>query len=363
MRFTALLTFAALLAPHSALACGGFFCSQQPVLQTAERIVFEHLDDGLVAYVQLEYQGEDPDFAWVIPVPSVPEIEVGVGQAMFDALEAQTKPLFVNAPSAVPPAQDLQTPSLGCGGFGGEPQVLASFVPPPDVTVHQQVKVGPYDVAVLEATEASELNNWLLINGYQVVPGSEPVVQEYLDAGMKLLALKLQNEVGASAVEPIKLSYTGFNTPMIPIKLTAVAATPGLEIITWVFGQGRAVPENFGSTEVELDGVTGEATYETALGRAVDQAGGQAWVTEFAAPTSALESEDPVLRRLLTDHPFVTRLRTELDPLEMTRDPFFAIDPEGAPVSREIELPFSVGLSSGSLLTLLGLCLLIRRRR
>src|SRR5688572_17866542 len=53
-----------------ALACGGFFCSQTPVLQTAERVIFEIDGDQITAYVQLQYQGNDPNFAWIVPVPA-----------------------------------------------------------------------------------------------------------------------------------------------------------------------------------------------------------------------------------------------------------------------------------------------------
>src|SRR5688572_29388026 len=106
-----------------ALACGGFFCSQTPVLQTSERVIFEIDGDVITAYVQLQYQGNDPNFAWIVPVPEAPEVEVGIGQEMFSILEEQTKPIFVDSSTAAgaPASQALDV--VDCagnvgGGFG-----------------------------------------------------------------------------------------------------------------------------------------------------------------------------------------------------------------------------------------------------
>jgi hypothetical protein len=147
------ILLAGLLRSADALACGGFFCSQTPVLQTAERIVFEIEGDRITAYVQLEYQGNDPNFAWIVPVPEAPEVEVGVGQEMFSILEEQTKPVFIQAETgSAAPASQAIAEDLGCGGsfgsFGGsfdpEPAISLRYIPVPDVDVWQNERVGPY---------------------------------------------------------------------------------------------------------------------------------------------------------------------------------------------------------------------------
>jgi hypothetical protein len=56
---TALFAAAGAVCARPALACGGFFCSQQqPVNQAAERIIFADNGDGTVtAVIQILYQG------------------------------------------------------------------------------------------------------------------------------------------------------------------------------------------------------------------------------------------------------------------------------------------------------------------
>src|SRR5262249_9448809 len=152
----------------------GFFCSQTPVLQVAERIVFGMEEGRTVVYVQLQYAGNDPSFAWIVPVPAAPELEVGVGQAMFEALDAQTQPLFRTNSGEPPGAQAAIDAGSSCGSLGPntpppEPTLTARFVPRPEVDVYAAERVGPYDYAVIDAEQAEDLNDWLGINGYRVI--------------------------------------------------------------------------------------------------------------------------------------------------------------------------------------------------
>lgn len=366
--FSLILGLGAVFHSADALACGGFFCSQTPVLQTAERIVFELDKDVVTAYVQLQYQGNDPSFAWIVPVPETPEVEIGVGQQMFDLLEAQTRPQFVRTSSgaslAAPAAADFVP--AGCGGSFGEPGMSLRYVPVPTVEVWKNERVGPYDVVTLSAETAEDVNNWLGANGYRPVPGSEPVVQEYLDAGYKLLALKLAPEADASAVEPIKMTYRDSRgCGSIPVKLTAFAAVPGLEIVTWVFGESRAGPTNYENVEVPRDELYAESDYVPQMAAALDAAGGQGFVTEHASKTEALNAfGDPVLEALLEKHGYVTRLRSQLDPNEMTVDPELDLDVGGGDVSRTIQLaPPPTRLSTGTFMLLALATILVMRRR
>ena len=66
-----------LLVVPGVAACGGLFCQSTPVDQLAERIIFTvNKNDTITAYVQINYTGEAHDFSWVVPVPSVPKVDV-----------------------------------------------------------------------------------------------------------------------------------------------------------------------------------------------------------------------------------------------------------------------------------------------
>lgn len=325
----------ALLLSPSSWACGGFFCSTTPVLQARERVVFEVSGDQTTAYVQIFYSGNDRDFAWIVPVPSTPEVTVGVGDRMFEALESQTRPVVVS-PTGASSVAALDAPA-GCGDFGGStgPRPVANSGPPqlnlrsvakPEVTIWQAEQVGPYEHVTLSAQNASDLNTWLALNGYRVQPGADPIVQSYLDQGMKLLALKLRPEATASAIEPVRLVYQSEQGCVLPLRLTSVAAVPNMEVVVWVFGSAPAAPVNVPSVEVDLVGLQTTAQYESALPGAID-AGGDGFAVEFAQPNHRLSGQgDPELTALLERNAYVTRLRSFLDPEEMKVDPDFQVD-------------------------------------
>ncbi len=77
----------------------------------------------------------------------------------------------------------------------------------------------------------------------------------------------------------------------MPIKLTAIATTPDMPITAYILADSRARPMNYMSTEPDLESPgfwIGGESYVNAVSRAVDDAGGQAFVTDYAGQTPEL---------------------------------------------------------------------------
>jgi hypothetical protein len=77
-------------------ACGGLFCSAAtPVNQAAERIIFSHdkAQKKVTAVVEILYQGPSEKFAWVLPVPGIPQVGVSTS-ALLDRLQTATNPTY-----------------------------------------------------------------------------------------------------------------------------------------------------------------------------------------------------------------------------------------------------------------------------
>src|ERR1051325_5141137 len=94
-----ILTLLLLSFAPQAHACGGFFCTNVPVDQAAERIIFAVNDgDGTIdAYVQINYTGAPDAFAWVVPVPNPPKLDVA-NMPMIRELDRLSQPVYI-APS------------------------------------------------------------------------------------------------------------------------------------------------------------------------------------------------------------------------------------------------------------------------
>jgi hypothetical protein len=322
------------VAPPSARACGGFFCNQPagpndlPVAQTAENVLFamERAPSGqyqLEAHVQIFYTGPADRFSWVVPVDSAPTLGVG-SNLVFSALLGATAPRFelqwreegVCRPgSPAPPAASLPAPGGAAADAGapGRPGVSVSF----------RGNVGPYDAAVLRSTDRSDagpLLEWLNVNGYFVSAEATRLIQEYVRDDKHFVAIRLQSDREVSEIEPLVMRFLGPG-PCVPLKLTSIAAIRDLRVNLWVLAESRVVPDNYFEMEINLariDWFRGGANYEELVKSAADQAGGNAFVTEFVGPAAILKD------RVLPPG------RYQLDPIRNSQTPPEALANIGA---------------------------------
>ena len=208
------------LHPQSVSACGGLFCSAAaPVNQAAERIIFSKNEDGTVtAVVQIQYSGPSEEFAWVLPVPGIPDVNVSSDLA-FTRLQQASNPQYIlttevegdcrqdqlDGASSGPPGSTSNDGGGGAGGSGGV-NVLASGT------------VGPYDYVVIQPEASFEevgdvAVEWLTNEGYDVVPpGGDPsdislLLGEYLQDAMNLLAFRLTKGNDTGTIRPIWITY------------------------------------------------------------------------------------------------------------------------------------------------------------
>ena len=292
------------LLPGRAEACGGFFCSQQQggVNQAAERIIFADNGDGTVtAVIQILYQGPSDHFSWLLPISTVPQgDQLAVASDLaFTRLQAATNPQFNlttqfegcdptfaagnSAVDIAPAAETCVDNPLLAGCNGNSVSVQASGV------------VGEFEWSVIRVTDpgadpTAPAVDWLRQNGYDVTPEGAALIGPYLADGMNLLALKLVKGADSGSIRPIVLTYSA-EAPMIPIKLTAVAANQDMGVMTWALSSARAVPFNYSALELNearINWFNASSNYNEVVTEAADAAGGQGFVTEFAGPSAQL---------------------------------------------------------------------------
>jgi hypothetical protein len=323
----------------TAAACGGFFCNggggPPPVNQAAERVIFEQRSDGSVrAYVQIRYDGGAPvGFSWIIPVQALPE--VGIADAnTFQELDTATAPQFQFINNAVPTFTDS-----GGGGCGGDALAAPAFdragaEPPMDsgVTVWETSRVGNYETATISGETAEDLLRWLDDNGYDVPDAAMDIIQRYVDEEHLFVAFRYDPVgVGTGTLDPVVLTMAAPNF-CLPLRITAIASTPILDVMVLVFGAERAKPDptTYLSTEPNYAAVRpdftmpGGTTYGEEVAVAVSLAGGRAFVTEFAGPTSQVQNLTDLEALALTSrNAYVTRFYTRMTPEAMLFDPEF----------------------------------------
>jgi hypothetical protein len=278
--------------PQRAHACGGFFCSTTPIDQSGEQIIFSLSQSHVTAYIQISFQGQAKDFAWVVPVQVKPDISVG-SQSVFSALKGQTTPQFT---------VDWKFDSNYCGGFRGGfpgaqgPTAGANAAPPAadkGVMVIDMKEVGPYDSVTLSATDPTALVQWLNKNGFTQPPSAEPLIKHYVQLGMFFVALKLQQDAGVGEIQPIVLDMDN-PEPCVPLILTQVAAIPDMPVYAYVLSKYRAFPKNWFHVvlnERKIDWLNNGANYKQVVTDAINEAAGHGFVTEFAGKSDFLKGQ------------------------------------------------------------------------
>jgi MYXO-CTERM domain-containing protein len=163
------------------------------------------------------------------------------------------------------------------------------------VTVEAAGVVGAFQWTVISLDQA--LSNpadaavqWLTESGYDVPQGAPGLLGPYLEDGLYLLALRLQKGADVGSIRPIVLTYDA-DRPMIPIKLTAVAANDNMGVLAWLLGEAQAVPQNYYALELNearINWFNPSLNYNQVVTAAADDAGGQGFVTEMAGATATL---------------------------------------------------------------------------
>lgn len=294
-------------APRLAEACGGTFCDAgpqvMPVDQSGESILFV-MDEGFVeAHVQIEYQGDPAQFAWIVPLmlPAGTEPEISVGSdELFQRLLDGTVPTFT-LDTAFEGDCDDGREGIGCAklsadaaqslagddgisnddGYPGAPTVLARDV------------AGAYEYAVLAGGTIDGIGQWLDDNGYARDDDAPEILQAYLDDGFAFVAFKLQAGTDLDQIHPVVIRYQGAE-PCVPLRLTRIAAVEDMPVRAFFLGDARVVPTNYRHVEINplrIDWLNLASNYEELVSEAVDAEGadGRAFLTEYAGPSTVVE--------------------------------------------------------------------------
>jgi hypothetical protein len=387
--------------PPAAQACGCFTPPAPPpipdgekeyaVNQQSEQIIFEVRDGKTTAHILIRYEGNPEEFAWILPVPTPPELDLSETMA-FGVLNLATFPeVSVRERSLCPSPQYLcatggwggGSSGGGCGfgmmgsdSWGSDPWLPsadagAAYEPtnpsaPAGVEVLDRLIVGPYDIITFQAEDATLAIGWLQDEGFIVNATTIPFLEPCIAAGMVLIAVKLVPDVEATSIRPLMVTYDS-PVPMIPLRITAVAAEPELTVTAFIFDDRPYVPLGRPLVTIPDGAITSDASgrvnYPMALSRTIDEAGGDGFIVEYvgrppgiADPTGCCisdwdscglggdgvcqcpfaafdradcgEAEDlmrgmELVERLSSEHAVVTRLTTRLSPHEMTFDPIF----------------------------------------
>jgi MYXO-CTERM domain-containing protein len=287
-----------LLEAPTAHACG---CLSPPAVsegeyavnQRAEQIIFEVEPGWVTAHVLIKYAGDPAKFAWIVPVPEVPELAISPLTA-FGILDRATAPIVnVDVQNICPVSEyscayAIDTCSAGLGDDDSSGFADAGFVNDAGngggVTVIDEKIVGDYQTVTFRASEAALATQWLRDNGFIVNNTTSIYMESYVQANMVFVAAKLVPGAGASSIKPLRMKYRA-PYPQVPLVLTAVAAEPHLTVTSFIYGAKSFKPQGHPIVTIDeariAQDATGRTNYPMVLARTVDEAGGDGFVVEY----------------------------------------------------------------------------------
>lgn len=350
MKITSLVSGLALAAAAlsadapPASACGGCFSPPMAVTSVdSHRMVVALSTDRTTLWDQIRYEGSPTDFVWVLPVPSAAATIEVADSTFFDDLENGTQPLV--QPPSIPPPDCPPPPYPTHGGSFQD----AAAAPDAGVTVWHEGVVGPYETATIGSTDANALRDWLLAHNYNVPAETLPVIAYYVAQGSQFIALRLAPMEGVQAMQPVRVRYPGYMATF-PLKMVTVGATGKLGLTLWVIADQRFDATNYGTVTIDpnqlvWDFAQGQSNYAALFDKAIQDAGGRAFVAEFAGTLDQIYFEaqaDPDVARVGLSAPFLTRLRTSTLVDMLTDDLQLAPAADASWISRYLQATQSV---------------------
>jgi MYXO-CTERM domain-containing protein len=256
----------------------------------------------LEAHVQIFYSGPADRFSWVVPVDNMPVLDVGTNQ-LFKVLDPATRPQFgvtwkTEGICKVNPYPGSGGSGgrgyAGTGGSSGAAVDAGAAGPPPGVDISFRGDVGPYDAAVIRSTDANDskpLKEWLQSNAYYLSPEGGKLIDDYVKEGKYFVAIRLINGHTVNEIQPLVMRFDA-ESPCIPLRLTSIAAINDLRINLWVLARDRVVPQNYFELVVNparINWFSSGFNYDALVKEAANQAGGNAFVTDYVGPATMLQ--------------------------------------------------------------------------
>ncbi|HWW59770.1 MAG TPA: DUF2330 domain-containing protein, partial [Thermoanaerobaculia bacterium] len=158
------------------------------------------------------FRGDAKDFGFLVPTPSAPAL-AEVNDDVFETLKAKTARKEIEKTTT---QYDFR-PAVYLYFFGrtrSEDAKLAAGAP---VEVLATEKVAGYEAAVLDATDAKALRDWLEQHGYATTPDLEAWLDVYIQKQWKISAFKIDKSSADARTGAVRMSFVT-DRPFFPYR-------------------------------------------------------------------------------------------------------------------------------------------------
>jgi len=225
------------------------YSGREKVSSDAQKALLVWRQGEEILHLQSSYSGPTSDFAWVIPLPSIPEVE-RANWEVFKELEKATRPhLEVLA--------GMRYKSYGCGCSAGP---MGSEMRSIETGVRelQSLDIGDLHVDVVSAQEAGGFLRWLHEHNYTIPENAEPVLQNYIIKEFYFVVAKIRKisvydefvtPTMSGGLTPLALRFKT-DKPFFPLEISSISSAAENEILILTVAEHRLEPIGIGFTEL-----------------------------------------------------------------------------------------------------------------
>lgn len=235
------------------------------------------------------YRGPSDRFAWIVPVPSQPKVEILKG-AVFHELMKVTSP---KRPEFWPTAKSA----------GSARQT--------EVAVLERKTVGAYDVSVLSSTNGRALFEWLKANNYHMPEKAIGPINAYVKEKWTFVACRVKAPESAKGLKtgtlaPLRLSFPA-KQPVYPIRLSSGNPDPFTVLIYLI------IPER--DSSIERNGI-----------KLISEPGKHpTGITRFTAELAKNQRKYPTIAKLSREPLQIFVRRESIRPEHCDKDYYWAV--------------------------------------
>ncbi len=302
-----------------------------------QQALIHYAEERECLVIETRFIGPGTEFAWVVPLPAVPEISA-VTSGLFPTLRYILRPQVIhNVPHlyllivmiALPTAIYTLTrrfdfilfyillvmvlaillPSLGSSGTTATKGSTATE----GVHIHNRRIVGNYEATVVSSEQPEALRLWFDQNGFYIDQSVTDIVNDYVQNGWFFATIKLIRDNDTDTpTTPHPLAFT-FPTKqaVYPLRLTGTHGGP-CAIDLYVFGGQRAQIPGFTVKECR---------------RCVYHKNSPGYQHTYHYGNDVIPVGHPQLSELTTGSFVVTKLSATLSPPQMTKDAYVSWRP------------------------------------
>ncbi|WP_146658680.1 DUF2330 domain-containing protein [Enhygromyxa salina] len=243
---------ALLSAPPEAEAFCGFYVAgaDTQLYNNATMVVMMRDGTRTVLAMQNNYQGPPENFAMVVPVPVVlGEDDVKtLEREVFDRVDQLAAPRLVEYweedPCYEPPVYKQRRGLSRSKKSMAMPSMAEAESRDYGVTIEAEFTVGEYEIVVLGAKDSTGLDAWLHDNGYKIPEGAAPVLEPYVQSGMKFFVAKVDankvtfNEQGQAMLSPLRFHYDT-DQFSLPVRLGLINSNGDQDLLVHILGKHK----------------------------------------------------------------------------------------------------------------------------